>query len=152
MRTIEAPAKRGATSLLATMLTKDTRARNAAQVARFIEEIGIYHPLDDYDIVRTYGAEYRGVVNYYLGRVNLPPSGELVVRGRPQRLELRGEALGLPLRIRRLPPGPIPPAACARRRNCLMSAPGIFRDAMEKQGYMSARTPQPGLQGLQGPA
>jgi hypothetical protein len=22
--------------------------------------------LDDYDIVRTYGAEYRGVVNYYL--------------------------------------------------------------------------------------
>jgi len=22
--------------------------------------------LDDYDIVRTYGAEYRGVINYYL--------------------------------------------------------------------------------------
>jgi zinc protease len=36
----EDPAKRGATSLLATMLTKDTRRRSAAAVARFIEEIG----------------------------------------------------------------------------------------------------------------
>lgn len=32
--------KRGTTALLATMLTKDTRTRTAAQVAQFIEEIG----------------------------------------------------------------------------------------------------------------
>lgn len=36
----EDPAKRGATALLATMLTKDTRTRSAAAVAQFIEEIG----------------------------------------------------------------------------------------------------------------
>ena len=36
----EEPAKRGATALLATMLTKDTRTRSAAEVAQFIEEIG----------------------------------------------------------------------------------------------------------------
>lgn len=36
----EAPTKRGATALLATMLTKDTRKRSAAEVARFIEEVG----------------------------------------------------------------------------------------------------------------
>ena len=36
----EAPGKRGATSLLATLLTKDTRKRSAAEVAQFIEEVG----------------------------------------------------------------------------------------------------------------
>ncbi|WP_414662296.1 M16 family metallopeptidase [Horticoccus sp. 23ND18S-11] len=36
----EDAAKRGATALLATMLTKDTRRRTAAAVAQYIEEIG----------------------------------------------------------------------------------------------------------------
>jgi zinc protease len=36
----EPPERRGATALLATMLTKDTRQRTAAQVAQFIEEAG----------------------------------------------------------------------------------------------------------------
>ena len=36
----EAPDKRGATALLATMLTKDTRRRSAAAVAELIEEAG----------------------------------------------------------------------------------------------------------------
>ncbi|MES2693549.1 MAG: pitrilysin family protein [Verrucomicrobiota bacterium] len=36
----ETAGKRGATALLATMLTKDTRKRSAAQVAQFIEEVG----------------------------------------------------------------------------------------------------------------
>jgi zinc protease len=36
----EAAGKRGATSLLATLLTKDTRKRSAAEVAQFIEEVG----------------------------------------------------------------------------------------------------------------
>lgn len=36
----ETPGQRGATSLLATMLTKDTRKRSAAEVAQFIEEVG----------------------------------------------------------------------------------------------------------------
>ncbi|HTZ21353.1 MAG TPA: pitrilysin family protein [Opitutaceae bacterium] len=36
----ESPAQRGATALLATLLTKDTRRRSAAAVARFIEEVG----------------------------------------------------------------------------------------------------------------
>lgn len=42
-----------------------------AQCARYREHGKPWHRsrlqnLDDYDIVRTYGAEYRGVVNYYL--------------------------------------------------------------------------------------
>ncbi len=37
---LEEPAKRGATALLATMLTKDTRKRSAAAVAQFIEAVG----------------------------------------------------------------------------------------------------------------
>ena len=36
----EEPAKRGSTALLATMLTKDTKTRSAAQVAEFIESVG----------------------------------------------------------------------------------------------------------------
>jgi zinc protease len=41
----EDAGKRGATSLLATMLTKDTRKRSAADVAQFIEEVGgSFHP------------------------------------------------------------------------------------------------------------
>jgi zinc protease len=36
----ETPGQRGATSLLATLLTKDTRKRSAAEVAQFIEEVG----------------------------------------------------------------------------------------------------------------
>ncbi len=41
----EEAGKRGATSLLATMLTKDTRKRSAAEVAQFIEEVGgSFHP------------------------------------------------------------------------------------------------------------
>jgi zinc protease len=36
----EPAGKRGATSLLATLLTKDTRKRSAAEVAQFIEEVG----------------------------------------------------------------------------------------------------------------
>lgn len=36
----EAAGKRGATALLATMLTKDTRRRSAAAVAQFIEQVG----------------------------------------------------------------------------------------------------------------
>ena len=36
----ETPGRRGATELLATMLTKDTRRRSAAEVARLIEEVG----------------------------------------------------------------------------------------------------------------
>jgi zinc protease len=42
----EEPAKRGATSLLATMLTKDTRRRSAAQIAEAIESVGgSFHPV-----------------------------------------------------------------------------------------------------------
>lgn len=42
----EEPAKRGSTSLLATMLTKDTRSRTAAEVAEFIESVGgVFHPV-----------------------------------------------------------------------------------------------------------
>jgi zinc protease len=42
----EDSSKRGSTSLLATMLTKDTRARSAAQVAEFIESVGgSFHPV-----------------------------------------------------------------------------------------------------------
>jgi zinc protease len=37
---LEAADKRGATALLATMLTKDTRRRSAAEVAEYIEEVG----------------------------------------------------------------------------------------------------------------
>ena len=41
----EDAAKRGATALLATMLTKDTRKRSAEDVAQFIEEVGgAFHP------------------------------------------------------------------------------------------------------------
>ncbi len=36
----EAPGKRGATALLATMLTKDTRHHSSAEIAEFIEEVG----------------------------------------------------------------------------------------------------------------
>jgi zinc protease len=36
----EDPAQRGSTALLATMLTKDTKARTAAEIAEYIEEIG----------------------------------------------------------------------------------------------------------------
>jgi zinc protease len=36
----EQPEQRGATNLLATMLTKDTRKRSAAEVAEYIEEVG----------------------------------------------------------------------------------------------------------------
>jgi len=36
----EGAGKRGATNLLATLLTKDTRKRSAAEVAQFIEEVG----------------------------------------------------------------------------------------------------------------
>lgn len=36
----EPPGKRGATALLATMLSKDTRQRSSAAVAQFIEEVG----------------------------------------------------------------------------------------------------------------
>ncbi len=40
----EDPARRGATALLATLLTKDTRRRSAAAVARTIEEVGgVFH-------------------------------------------------------------------------------------------------------------
>jgi zinc protease len=38
--TYEVAGKRGATMLLATMLTKDTRRRSAAAVAKYIEEVG----------------------------------------------------------------------------------------------------------------
>lgn len=42
----EEPAQRGATSLLATLLTKDAGPRSAAQVAQYIEEVGgSFHPL-----------------------------------------------------------------------------------------------------------
>ena len=42
----EHPDQRGATTLLATMLTKDAGKRSAAQVAQFIEEVGgSFHPL-----------------------------------------------------------------------------------------------------------
>ena len=42
----EEAGKRGATALLATMLTKDTRRRSAAKVAEFIEEVGgSFYPL-----------------------------------------------------------------------------------------------------------
>ncbi|MBI4624326.1 MAG: insulinase family protein [Verrucomicrobia bacterium] len=42
----EEPGKRGATALLATMLTKDTRSRSAEEVAQFIEEAGgSFHPV-----------------------------------------------------------------------------------------------------------
>jgi zinc protease len=41
----EDAGRRGATALLATMLTKDAGARNAAQVAQFIEEVGgLFYP------------------------------------------------------------------------------------------------------------
>ncbi len=32
---------------------------------------GTFQNLDDYDIVRIYGAEYRGIVNYYLLATNV---------------------------------------------------------------------------------
>ncbi len=38
--TTDAPARRGATALMATLLTKDTKRRSAAEVARAIEEVG----------------------------------------------------------------------------------------------------------------
>jgi zinc protease len=42
----EPAGKRGATALLATMLTKDTRNRTAAQVAEYIESVGgVFHPM-----------------------------------------------------------------------------------------------------------
>lgn len=42
----ESADKRGSTSLLATMLTKDTRTRSAAQVAEYIESVGgSFHPV-----------------------------------------------------------------------------------------------------------
>jgi len=42
----EDPAKRGATALWSTMLTKDTRKRSAAEVAEFIESVGgSFHPV-----------------------------------------------------------------------------------------------------------
>jgi zinc protease len=42
----EEPGKRGATALLGTLLTKDTRARTAAEVAEFIESVGgVFHPV-----------------------------------------------------------------------------------------------------------
>lgn len=42
----EDPRKRGATALLATMLTKDTRKRSAAEVAELIESVGGgFHPV-----------------------------------------------------------------------------------------------------------
>lgn len=42
----EDPAKRGATALLSTLLTKDTRKRTAAEVAEFIESVGgNFHPV-----------------------------------------------------------------------------------------------------------
>jgi zinc protease len=42
----EMPDRRGAIGLLATMLTKDTRQRSAADVAEFIEEVGgSFHPV-----------------------------------------------------------------------------------------------------------
>lgn len=42
----EDPSKRGATALLATLLTKDTRRRSAAEVAEFIESVGgVFHPV-----------------------------------------------------------------------------------------------------------
>lgn len=42
----EHPAKRGATALWSTMLTKDTRKRSAAEVAEFIESVGgSFHPV-----------------------------------------------------------------------------------------------------------
>jgi zinc protease len=42
----EEPDKRGATALLGTLLTKDTRTRNAAEVAEFIESVGgVFHPV-----------------------------------------------------------------------------------------------------------
>lgn len=42
----ESAEKRGSTSLLATLLTKDTRTRTAAQVAEFIESVGgSFHPV-----------------------------------------------------------------------------------------------------------
>ncbi len=37
---LEEPGRRGATALLATMLTKDTRHHSSAEVAQFIEEVG----------------------------------------------------------------------------------------------------------------
>jgi zinc protease len=41
----EPPGKRGASALLATMLTKDTRKHSAAEIAKFIEEVGgSFHP------------------------------------------------------------------------------------------------------------
>jgi zinc protease len=41
----EVPGRRGATALLATMLTKDTRRRSAAEIAQRIEEVGgSFHP------------------------------------------------------------------------------------------------------------
>lgn len=36
----EAPNRRGATTLMATMLTKDTKRRSAEEVARYLEEVG----------------------------------------------------------------------------------------------------------------
>lgn len=42
----EAADKRGSTGLLATMLTKDTRSRSAAEVAELIESVGgVFHPV-----------------------------------------------------------------------------------------------------------
>lgn len=42
----EEASKRGATALLATLLTKDTRTRSAAQVAEYIESVGgVFHPV-----------------------------------------------------------------------------------------------------------
>jgi group II intron reverse transcriptase/maturase len=60
--------RRSANGIIALRVPRDVIT---AQCARYRQQGKPWHRsrlqnLDDYDIVRTYGAEYRGVVNYYL--------------------------------------------------------------------------------------
>lgn len=71
------PGRRGACALLATMLTRDTKKRNAAEVAKFIEEVG--------------GSFYP-----FSGNNSLGLAAEVLSDDAPRALELLGDALLAP--------------------------------------------------------
>jgi zinc protease len=71
------PGRRGACALLATMLTRDTKKRSAAEVAKFIEEVG--------------GSFYP-----FSGNNSLGLAAEVLPSDAPRALELLGDALLAP--------------------------------------------------------
>lgn len=74
----EEPEKRGATALLATLLTKDTKRRSAAEVAQFVEETG--------------GAFYP-----FSGNNSLGVAAEVLPTDIDRAIDVLGEALLAPL-------------------------------------------------------